>query len=151
MPLDAGGHVELKKARDEVERLNRDGITVGTLEELWFAYARKMGAPRINEVPQRPAGYEETGFVTRSIPGVGVSVFSSRETYHTKGMEADAFNEVGHTGFRMDAQIMAAVLYDYLTQPELRRVIAEEHGEMQSLLGEYHRRLREVYAPEIGR
>lgn len=50
----------------------RDGITVGSLEELGFAYAQKFGAPRINPEPQRPDGYEETGFVTREIPGVSV-------------------------------------------------------------------------------
>ncbi len=129
----------------------RDGITLGTLDELYFEYAKALGATNLNEVPQRPAGYEETGWVTREIPGVGVSVYSSRETYHTKGMEADAFSEVGHAAFRMDAQIMAAILYDYLTNEALRKVIAEEHSELKGLLSEYHQRLREVYAPEIER
>ncbi|MDH5589691.1 MAG: peptidase dimerization domain-containing protein [Gemmatimonadota bacterium] len=128
----------------------RDGITLGSMEELYFAYARKLGAPRMNEEPQRPAGYEETGWVTREIPGVGVSVYSSTGTYHTKEMEADGMGPVGHTGFRLDAQIMAAILYDYLTDSDLRDVVAEEHGELQGLLSEYHRRLREVYAPEVG-
>ncbi|MEQ9399693.1 MAG: peptidase dimerization domain-containing protein [Longimicrobiales bacterium] len=128
----------------------RDGITLGTLEELWFAYARAEGAPAVDATLQRPAGYEETGFLTRAIPGVGVSVASSRETYHTKGMEADGMSAYGHRGFRMDARIMAAVLYDYLHDAELRQVVAEEHGVLQGLLGEYHERLREVYAPEIG-
>ncbi len=129
----------------------RDGITLGTLDELYFEYAKALGAPNLNEVPQRPAGYEETGWVTREIPGVGVSVYSSRETYHTKGMEADGLGEIGHAGFRMDAQIMAAILYDYLTNESLRNVIAEEHSELKALLSEYHQRLREVYAPEIER
>ncbi|MDA0327890.1 MAG: peptidase dimerization domain-containing protein [Gemmatimonadetes bacterium] len=128
----------------------RDGITLGTLDELYFAYAKELGAPRINEVPQRPAGYEETGWVTRDIPGVGVSVFSSRETYHTKGMESDGLSEVGHRAFRLDAQIMSGILYDYLTNASLREAVAEEHKELKGLMGEYHQRLREVYAPEIG-
>lgn len=55
----------------------RDGITLGTLEELVFAAAQKLNAPEIDPEPQRPGGYEETGFVTRDIPGVGVSIFSS--------------------------------------------------------------------------
>jgi amidohydrolase len=129
----------------------RDGITLGSLDELYFAYAKALGAPMINEVPQRPAGYEETGWVTREIPGVGISVYSSRDTYHTKGMEADGMGEVGHLGFRMDAQIMAAILFDYLTDATLREAVAEEHTELQGLLGEYHQRLRDVYAPEVGR
>lgn len=128
----------------------RDGISVGSLEELYFAYARAFGAPELVEERQRPAGYEETGYVTREIPGIGVSVFSSRGTYHTKEMEADAFTDVGHRGFRLDAQIMAAILYDFLSDADFRAVVAEEHGTLQGLLGEYHQRLREVYAPEIG-
>lgn len=128
----------------------RDGITLGTLEELTWAYAERLDAPARDPVRQRPAGYEETGFLTRAIPGVGVSVASSRETYHTKGMEADGLSDYGHRGFRMDARIMAAVLYDFLHDAELRRVVAEEHRVLQGLLGEYHERLRDVYAPEIG-
>jgi len=136
----------------EIDRYGefRDGITVATLEELMFAHAKALGAPDVNEVHQRPAGYEETGFLTRGIPGVGVSVRSSIGTYHTHEMEDAAFTEVGHTGFRMDAQVMAAVLYDYLTNEQLRSNVAEEHQVLQGLLGEYHQRLREVYAPELG-
>ncbi len=136
----------------EIDRYGeyRDGVTLGTLEELYFAHARKLGAPKLNDVRQRPAGYEETGWVTRSIPGVGVSVYSSTDTYHTHGMEESAFTEVGHSGFRMDAQIMAAILYDYLTDESLRAAVADEHEVLRGLLAEYHRRLREVYAPEVG-
>lgn len=128
----------------------RDGISLGTLEELYFAYAKKLGAPHLDETPQRPAGYEETGWVTRDIPGIGVSVASSRAPNHTHEMEADGLGEVGHSGFRLDAQIMAAILYDFLTDERLRRTVAEEHSELRGLLTEYHRRLRETYAPETG-
>ena len=136
----------------EIDRYGeyRDGITLGTLEELYFAYAEQMGAPELNTERQRPAGYEETGYVTRDIPGVGVSVYSSTDTYHTHGMEESAFNTVGHTGFRLDAQIMSAILYDYLTDAGLRRAISEEHGVLRSLLSDYHESLREAYASEIG-
>ena len=135
----------------EIDRYGeyRDGITLGTLEELWIAHAEALGAPRLNPERQRPAGYEETGFLTREIPGVGVSVYSSTDTYHTHGMAESAFTEVGHTGFRLDAQIMAAVLYEFLTRPDLRVAVAEEHAVLQGLLGDYHTRLREAYAPEL--
>jgi hypothetical protein len=65
-------------------------------------------------------------------------------------MEADGLGEIGHAGFRMDAQIMAAILYDFLTDEKLRRTVAEEHSELRGLLEEYHGRLRETYAPETG-
>ena len=136
----------------EIDRYGeyRDGITLGTLEELYFSYAKKLDAPRLNMERQRPAGYEETGGVSLDIPGVGVSVFSSRDTYHTHGMLNDALSEVGHTAFRFDAQIMAAILYDFLTNEALRQAIGEEHAQMKALYGEYQQRLREAYAPEIG-
>jgi len=136
----------------EIDRYGeyRDGIALGTLEELFFAYAEKLGAPRINPGRQRPAGYEETGGVSLDIPGVGVSVFSSRAPNHTHGMVDDAFTSVGHTGFRIDAQIMAAVLYDFLTNERLRTAVREEHRTLQGLLEEYHNRLRDAYAEEIG-
>ena len=128
----------------------RDGITLSTLEELYFAYAGKLGAPALNPEPQRPAGYEETGWVTREIPGIGVSVFSSRGTYHTREMEADGLGATGHAAFLMDAKIMAAILFDFAVDERLRRAVREEHGAMKGLLGEYHRRLREVYRTEVG-
>ncbi|MGI9626225.1 MAG: peptidase dimerization domain-containing protein [Longimicrobiales bacterium] len=148
----ARGSAMATGTRVEIDRYGeyRDGISLGTLEELYFAYAGALGAPEINPERQRPAGYEETGWVTRDIPGVGISVYSSRGSYHTKGMSEDADSEVGHAGFRMDAQIMTAVLYDFLTNEDFRRTVREEHEVLQGLLGEYHERLREVYAPEIG-
>ena len=128
----------------------RDGITLGTLEELAFAYATKLGAPKIEQEPQRPAGYEETGGVSHDVPGVGVNVFSSRGSFHTKEMEADAFDSVGHTGFRLDAQIMAVVLFDYLTDSSFREAVKTEHSTMKGLFGQYQENLRKAYTSEIG-
>ncbi|GMV07676.1 MAG: peptidase M20 [Gemmatimonadota bacterium] len=128
----------------------RDGITLGTLEELGFAYARELGAPNITEEPQRPAGYEETGFVTRDIPGLSVGVFSSSAPGHSYGRWKDSLTEVGHTGFLLDAKIMAAVLHDYLEDADFRAAVAREHGTMAALLDEYLGGLRKAYASETG-
>ena len=128
----------------------RDGITLGTLEELSFAYAKSLGAPGINEEPQRPAGYEETGFVTRDIPGLGVSVFSSPAPGHSYGRWKDSFAEVGHTGFVLDAQIMAAVLHDFLEDPAFRATVKREHGEMSGLFNQYLDGLKKAYSQETG-
>lgn len=128
----------------------RDGITLGTLEELGFAYARQLGAPALNEEPQRPAGYEETGFVTRDIPGLSVSVFSSPAPGHSYGRWKDSMTEVGHTGFLLDAKIMAAVLFDYLEDAGFRAAVAREHGEMSGLFGQYLDGLRKAYGAEGG-
>jgi metal-dependent amidase/aminoacylase/carboxypeptidase family protein len=127
----------------------RDGITSGTLEELTFAYARRLGAPALQEEHGPPAGYEETGSVARDIPGVGVGVKSSNGAYHTYQMRDDAFTELGHTGFRMDAQVMAGVLYDFLTDASFREAVEEEHATLKGLLAEYHEELRKVYRAEM--
>lgn len=128
----------------------RDGITLGTLEELVFAYAEELDAPRINPEPQRPAGYEETGFVTREIPGVSVSVYSSPAPGHSYDRWLDSMKEVGHTGFLLDAKIMASVLYHYITDNDLRKTIEKEHNTMAALFNDYMNALHEAYEDEIG-
>jgi amidohydrolase len=128
----------------------RDGVTTAMLEELFWAYAKKLGAPGLVEEKGRPAGYEETGFVSREIPGVGITVRSSTSPNHTYGMRDDTFADIGHHAFLLDAQIEAAVLYDFLTASELRRAVAEEHRVLAGLQTQYLAALRAVYGPEIG-
>lgn len=129
----------------------RDGITVGSLEELYFAYAQELDAPKINLEKQRPAGYEETGFLTRDIPGVSVSVYSSSAPQHSYERWKDSMKPVGHTAFELDAKIMAAVLYHFLIDDSFRETVKEEHRVMASLFDEYLERLNEVYDEEINR
>jgi amidohydrolase len=135
----------------EIDRYGeyRDGISVGTLEELSFAFAEQLGAPRLVAEPQRPAGYEETGFVTRDIPGLGVSVFSSPAPAHSYERWKDSLTPVGHTGFLLDAKIMAAVLYHFLTDEDFRETVQEEHRILSGLFDQYLERLHEAYAGEI--
>jgi amidohydrolase len=128
----------------------RDGISLGTLQELSFAYAQELDAPQIAPEPSRPSGYEETGVVTKDIPGIGVSIMSSRGANHTRGMLEDTFNEVGHTGFRVSAEVMSSILFDYLTRPDLREAVMEEQRTLAGLLDQYHEALRAAYATEIG-
>lgn len=128
----------------------RDGITTAMLEELFWAYARTLGAPGLEQEKGRPAGYEETGFVSREIPGVGITVRSSTSPNHTYGMRDDTFAPIGHRAFLLDAQIEAAVLYDFLTVPAFRRAVVEEHHTLAGLQERYLAALRAVYAPEIG-
>ena len=91
----------------EIDRYGeyRDGISLGTLQELAFAYAGELDAPRMNPEPTRPSGYEETGVVTKDISDIGISVFRSRGASHTRGMLDDTYNEIGYTGFRISAEI----------------------------------------------
>lgn len=135
----------------EIDRYGeyRDGITLGTMEELTFAFARALGAPEIREEQQSPSGYEETGFLTRDIPGVSVSVFSSPSPSHSYERSQDALKPVGHTGFLLDAKIMSGVLYHYLTDARFRETVEEEHRLMSAQFDRYLEGLRAAYAEEI--
>ena len=128
----------------------RDGVTTAMLSELWWAYAKKLGAPGLVEEKGRPSGYEETGFVSREIPGIGITVKSSTFSNHTYGMRDDTFADIGHHAFLLDAQIEAAVLYDFLTAPEFRRAVEDEQHTLAGLQTQYLTALRGVYGPEIG-
>jgi hypothetical protein len=52
---------------------------------------------------------------------------------------------VGHSGFRVDAQAMAALLFDYLTHPEYRGQVKREFDGIKVLFDEYKESLKKVY------
>jgi amidohydrolase len=124
---------------------NRDGIGVGTLDEVAFAYEKKYGAAGVVPEPGKPMGYEETGSVSSNIPGVGFSVKSSNAPNHTYEMEADALTDVGHSGFVVDAQSMAALLYDFATRADYRALVKREFDTLKGLHNEYLESLQKVY------
>jgi amidohydrolase len=124
---------------------DRDGISVATLSELGYAYMKKFGATKVIDEPGKPMGFEETGSVSMAIPGLGVSSHSSNGSYHTYEMEKDALAEVGHHGFVVDAQVMAAVLFDFATRPEYRAAVKREFDGIHALFGEYQEALKSAY------
>ena len=129
---------------------DRDGISLSSLEELAFAYMKQFGATGVEPEPGKPKGFEETGSVSSQIPGIGVMAKSSNFTNHTYGMEADALTDVGHQGFVIDAETMAAVLYDFATHPELRESVKTEFTRIQALFSEYQGALQKAYPkPEV--
>ena len=124
---------------------NRDGVGIATLNEVAFAYMKKYGATGVLPEPGKPQGYEETGSVSSNIPGVGFTAKSSNAPNHTYEMEADALTDVGHHGFVVDAQAMAALLFDFATRPEYRAAVKREFDTMKALHGEYVDALQKVY------
>ncbi len=124
---------------------DRDGISVAALDELAFAYMKKYGATKIAEAPGKPQGYEETGSVSSEIPGVGFQAATSNWPNHTYEMEADALTDVGHSGFNVDAQAMAALLYDFLTKPEYRAQVKREFDGIHKMFEDYKASLVKVY------
>jgi hypothetical protein len=135
---------ETKVKIDNYGRL-RDGISVATLDEPAFAYMKMYGATGIQEEPGKPQGYEETGSVSREIPGVGFSAKTSNAANHTYQMEADALTDVGHNGFMTDAESMAALLYDVATRPDYLRAIKTEFAGIKALFAEYQTDLEKAY------
>ena len=127
----------------------RDGISVATLAEVGFAYLKMFGATKVAEQPSEPEGYEETGSVSSAIPGFGFNAHSSNAANHTYAMEADAFTEVGHNGFRVGAQAMAALLFDYLTSSDYRAAVKREFATMKDLHGEYLAALENAYTEPV--
>jgi amidohydrolase len=122
-----------------------DGIGLATLAEVGFAYMKNFGATGVNPEPGKPQGYEETGSVSRDIPGIGISAQSSTFSNHTYEMDADNLKEIGHKGFTIDAQTMAAVLFDFATRADYRAAVKKEFDGIKMLFGEYLEALKKVY------
>jgi len=122
-----------------------DGIGLATLAETGFAYMKKFGATGVSPEPAKPQGYEETGSVSRDIPGIGITAQSSTFSNHTYEMDADNLKEIGHNGFIVDAQTMAAVLFDFATRADYRAAVKKEFDGIKVLFGEYQEALKKVY------
>src|SRR5262249_27093596 len=123
---------------------NRDGIGTATLAEVGFAYMKKFGATNVSPEPGKPQGFEETGSVSRDIPGIGFSAQSSTAPNHTYEMDADNLKEIGHKGFTIDAQAMTALLYDFATHADYRAAVRKEFDGIKALHAEYLAALKKV-------
>jgi amidohydrolase len=124
---------------------NRDGIGTATLADVGFAYLKKYGATDVQPDPGKPQGFEETGSVSRDIPGVGLSAQTSNFSNHTYEMDADNLKPVGHHGFTVDAEAMAALMFDFATHEDYRAAVTREFAGIKALFGEYQEALKKVY------
>jgi len=122
-----------------------DGIGLATLAEVGFQYMKNFGATGVNPEPGKPQGFEETGTVSRDIPGIDITAQSSTFSNHTYEMDADNLKEIGHQGFTVDAQAMAAVLFDFATHPDYRAAVKKEFDGIKALFGEYQAALKKTY------
>ena len=127
----------------------RDGIATSTLNELGFAYLKKFGGTKVQDEPGKPQGYDETGSVSSAIPGIGFSAHTSNGGFHTYEMEADGLGPVGHQGFVVDAQAMAALLYDFATRADYRALVKKEFDSTRALFGEYVQSLDKAYPKPV--
>jgi len=122
-----------------------DGISLATLGEVGFQYMKNFGATGVNPEPGKPQGFEETGSVSRDIPGIGLSAQSSTFSNHTYEMDADNLKEIGHKGFTVDAEAMAAILFDFATRADYRTAVKKEFDGIKALFGEYQAALKKTY------
>src|SRR5205814_2476341 len=126
-----------------------DGIGLATLGEVGFAYMKAFGATGVNPEPGKPQGFEETGSVSRGVPGIGVSAQSSTFSNHTYEMDADNLKAIGHKGFTVDAQAMAAILFDFATHADYRTAVKKEFDGIRALFGEYQAALKKTYTVPV--
>ncbi len=124
---------------------DRDGISESSLNELGFAYMKRYGATNVTETFGKPQGFEETGSVSSDIPGLEIVSQTSTAANHTYEMETDALAPIGHHGFVVDAQAMAAVLFDFSASAEYRGAVKREFDGIKALFGEYQDALKKVY------
>ena len=124
----------------------RDGISLATLGEVGFAHMKQYGATNVMEAPGKPQGFEETGMVSSAIPGLGFAAQTSTAANHTYEMEKDALAGIGHKGFVIDAESMAALLFDFATHADYRAAVKREFDGLSSLYTEYQDALQKVYA-----
>ena len=124
---------------------DRDGISIASLDEVGFAYAKKYGATNIQPEPGKPAGWDESGSVSSVVPGAAFEIQTSTAPYHTYGMLDDATAEIGHHGFVVDAQAMTALLFDYATKPAFRDTVHREFKAIQQEQAAYQKALDLAY------
>ncbi len=124
---------------------SRDGVSIGSINEVAFGYLKKYGGQNVQPEPGKPQGYEETGSVSSAVPGGEFSAMTSTAPNHTYEMLADATSPVGHRGFVTDAQAMAALLYDFATRSDYRAMVKREFDTIHALHAEYLEDLKKVY------
>ena len=127
----------------------RDGISEGTLSELAFGYMKQFGGTNVQPQPGKPQGFEETGSVSRDIPGADVTSQSSGAPNHTYEMNEDNLKEIGHAGFTIDAETMAAILFDCATHADYRAAVKKEFDGLKALFGEYQAALKKTYTTPV--
>jgi amidohydrolase len=130
---------------------DRDGISQALISELAFSYMKKYGATNVQPNPGKPMGFEETGTVSRDIPGAEVSAQSSTAPNHTYEMNDENLKPIGHTGFTIDAETMTAILFDFATHADYRAAVKKEFDGIKGLFGEYQAALKKTYTvPAVG-
>jgi hypothetical protein len=106
---------------------------------------KQFGAGKVLEEPGKPQGFEESGSVSRDIPGIGFAAYTSDWPNHTYEMDQDNLKPVAHKGFTVQAQAMAALLHDFATNATYRDAVKKEFDGIKGLFTEYLGALEKTY------
>ena len=77
---------------------------------------KQYGADKVHAEPGKPQGFEETGSVSRDIPGIGFTAHSLDWPNHTYEMEPTISSRSATRASPCEAQAMAALLFDFATR-----------------------------------
>lgn len=104
-----------------------NGLAVDALRDLLMDNARLVDAPNIC-APRTKTGSTDFGTVTHYIPGacIRVDCGCAHVAGHSKELAAMGKSEQFHEAIVYSAKIIAATVWDYVTNSELRTKIADE-------------------------
>ena len=124
---------------------DRDGIGVATLGEVGLRVHEEVRRHRRHARAGQAAGLRGDRQRVARHPRHRLQRTVVDAPNHTYEMDADNLNEIGHTGFTIDAQAMAALLFDFATRPDYRAAVKKEFDGIKALFGEYQAALKKVY------
>ncbi len=125
---------------------NRDGVGVGSLNEVAFAYMKKYGGHgrRSPSRASRRATRRRAASRARSRASGSARRRRTRRTTRTRWSRTRS-SPVGHRGFVVDAQAMAALLFDFATRADYRATVKREFDTIRGLHTEYLEDLKKMY------
>ena len=123
---------------------DRDGIGVGSLNEVAFAYMKKFGATGVVARARQAAGLRGDGQrVERDSRASGSAPRRRTRRITPTRWSRTRSAPVGHSGFVVDAQAMAALLFDFATRADYRAVVKREFETIRGAARRVRRGARE--------
>ena len=124
----------------------RDGVSEATLAEVGFAYLKKFGGDERARRTRQGAGLRGDRHRRERHSRVsGSARRRPRRRITRTRCSPTRPRDVGHTGFVIDAEAMASLLFDFATHPDYRAAVKKEFEGIHALFGEYQEALKKVY------
>ncbi len=125
---------------------DRDGIGVGSLNEVAFAYMKKYGGHGVQPEPGQAAGLRGDGERLERDSRRRVQREDVERTEpHVRDGAGRARRRSDIRASSIDAQAMAALLFDFATRADYRATVKREFDTIRGLHTEYLEDLKKVY------